>query len=273
MNTTALFKSGVVLWLAYDGAEFAGMARQKNCRTVGGELTGAIETMDPRASALRQVSRTDAGVHARGQIVAFDSTREISSRGWVLGLTKQLPKSIAVIAAAAAPVGFDPRRHVQAKVYRYRVLQSRVRDPFLDRIAWRIEQRLNHDAMNREAEDLIGTHDFAAFRGAADGRTDTARTILRAAWSRDASDPRLWCFEIEGDRFMYHMVRIIVGTLVDVGRGRTNPTAVRSALASLQRTDLGMTAPAMGLELTSVKLDDHDITERWPSVDEAEPPA
>lgn len=272
-DPTTPFKSGVLLWLAYDGAEFAGMARQPHCRTVAGELAGAIETMDPRASALRQVSRTDAGVHARGQIVAFDSTREIASRGWVLGLTKQLPKSIAVVSAAMAPVGFEPRQHVQTKVYRYRVLQSRVRDPFLDRIAWRIDQRLNHEAMNREAADLIGTHDFAAFRGAADARTDTIRTIRRACWTRDVSDARLLCFEIEGDRFLYHMVRIIVGTLVDVGRGRTNPAAVQSALASLQRSDLGMTAPAMGLELTSVKLDYLEFTERWPSVDEAESPA
>lgn len=268
-----LFNTGVLLWLAYDGTEFAGMARQANCRTVAGELAGAIETMDPRASQVRQVSRTDAGVHARGQVVAFDSTREISSRGWVLGLTRQLPKSIAIVAAARVAVGFEPRRHVASKTYRYRILQSRVRDPFLDPVSWRIDQRLNQEAMAREAADLIGTHDFAAFRGATDERTDTTRTIVRAQWSRDASDPRLWCFEIEGDRFLYHMVRIIVGTLVDVGRGRTNPLAVRSALASLRRSDLGMTAPAKGLELTHVKFDALVGTERWPSVDEAGSPA
>jgi tRNA pseudouridine38-40 synthase len=258
-----------MLWVAYDGSEFSGMARQLNSRTVAGELAGAIETMDPRASALRQVSRTDAGVHARGQLVSFDTTREISNRGWVLGLTKHLPASIAITGAMAVPIGFDPRRHVRCKTYRYRILQSPVRDPFLDRIAWRIEQRLNHEAMGEECLALIGTHDFAAFRGAADQRTDTVRSILRAQWRRDSSDPRIWSFDVTGNHFLYHMVRIIVGTLIDVGRGRTNRGAVRSALASHRRNDLGMTAPAHGLELLQVELDDVEI-DRWPPVDEAD---
>lgn len=261
-------EAGVLLWLAYDGTEFSGMARQANCRTIAGEVAGAIESMDPYASALRQVSRTDAGVHARGQIVTFDTSRDISNRGWVLGLTKQLPESIAVVGAASVPVLFDPRQHVLHKTYRYRVLQSPVRDPFLDRVAWRIDQRLSHDAMQQEASELLGTHDFAAFRGADDQRADTTRSVVRATWQQDPSDTRLWSFEITGDRFLFHMVRIIVGTLVDVGRGRTNRGAVRNAFASRQRNDLGMTAPAHGLELTHVQLD-HFGTDRWPLVDEA----
>jgi tRNA pseudouridine38-40 synthase len=260
-------KAGVLLQVAYDGTDFSGMARQPHSRTISGELAGAIETMDPHASALRHVSRTDAGVHARGQIVAFDTTRSISSRGWVLGLTKQLPQSIAIVGAAAAPAAFDPRQHVRYKTYRYRILQSPVRDPFLDRFAWRIEQRLNHDGIQQEASDLIGIHDFAAFRGVADQRTDTARNILHASWERDTSDPRVWQIDITGDRFLYHMVRIIVGTLVDVGRGRTSRGAVRRALASLRRADLGMTAPAHGLELLHVELDVL-WSDPWPSVDE-----
>jgi tRNA pseudouridine38-40 synthase len=223
--------------------------------------------MDPHASVPRQVSRTDAGVHARGQLVSFDTTRDIPSRGWVLGLTRQLPESIAVVAAASVPVSFDPRRHVVNKTYRYRILQSPVRDPFLDRVAWRIEQRLNHDAMQLEALDLLGTHDFAAFRGASDQRTDTTRNIVRTNLFLDAADPRVVNFDITGNRFLYHMVRIIVGTLVDVGRGRTNRGAVRSALASRNRADLGMTAPAHGLELMHVELDDCGV-DTWPQVDE-----
>jgi tRNA pseudouridine38-40 synthase len=261
-------KAGVLLKLAYDGTDFSGMARQPHSRTIAGELAGAIETMDPHASAPRQVSRTDAGVHARGQIVTFDTTRDIPSRGWVLGLTRQLPDSIAVVAAASVPLAFDPRQHVLHKTYRYRILQSSVRDPFLDRVAWRIEQRLNHDAMAQEALDLLGTHDFSAFRGATDQRTETTRNILRADWQQDAADPRVWNFDITGNRFLYHMVRIIVGTLIDVGRGRTNRGAVRSALASHLRTDLGMTAPAHGLELTHVELDERG-SDNWPPFDEA----
>jgi len=261
------FKAGVLLKLAYDGREFSGMAQQPHARTIAGELAGAIETMDPHANAPRQVSRTDAGVHARGQRVAFDTTRDIPSRGWVLGLTRQLPDAIAVVAAASVPVGFDPRRHALQKTYRYRILHSPVRDPFLDRTAWRIEQGLNQDCVQREAQDLLGSHDFAAFRGATDERTDTTRTIRSADFRRDTADPRVWNFDITGNRFLYHMVRIIVGTLVDVGRGRTNPGAVRSALASRHRSDLGMTAPAHGLELMHVELDECG-TDEWPQVDE-----
>lgn len=266
---TVPFRTGVLLWVAYDGTEFSGMARQPIVRTIAGELNGAIETMDPRASAVRQVSRTDAGVHARGQIVSFDTTREIATRGWVLGLTGQLPASVAVTGASTVPIAFDPRQHVLHKTYRYRILQSQVRDPFLDRRAWRIEQRLNHEAMQNAAQDLLGTHDFAAFRAAADQRSDTTRNILRASWHQHAGDPRLWNFDITGNRFLYHMVRIIVGTLVDIGRGRTSPGAVRSALASHRRDDLGITAPAHGLELVSVELDDFGL-DHWPSVDEPE---
>jgi tRNA pseudouridine38-40 synthase len=258
---------GVLLWLAYDGTPFSGMALQTNGRTVAGELLGAIHTMDPRASVPRQVSRTDRGVHALGQIVAFDTTKDISPRGWLLGLTKHLPSSIAVVRAARVPFGFDPRGYVVDKTYRYRILQSPVRDPFLDTSAWRIAQRLNHDLMNEETSDLLGTHDFRAFRGAQDLRSDTMRTIQCANWSRDSADPRALWFEIKGDRFLYHMVRIIVGTLVDVGRGRTNRGAVRTALASFRREDLGITAPAQGLFLSHIQLNNQG-TEHWPSVDE-----
>lgn len=269
---SASCKAGVLLKLAYDGSGFSGMARQANARTIGGELAGAIETMDPHATALRQVSRTDAGVHARGQIVSFDTTRDISSRGWVLGLTRQLPDSIAILSAASVPVSFDPRGYVKYKTYRYRVLQSRVRDPFLDRMSWRIEQRLNHEALQQEAADLLGVHDFCAFRGAADQRTNTEREIMSVRWERDAADPRLWNFDITGNRFLYHMVRIIVGTLLDVGRGRTNRGAVRTALASGRREDLGMTAPAHGLELVHVELEQAG-SDYWPPVDEPRSPA
>jgi tRNA pseudouridine38-40 synthase len=122
---------------------------------------------------------------------------------------------------------------------------------------------LNLDLMQGEASDLIGTHDFAAFRGAQDERVETVRTIHHAEWSRDPTDERVLWFEITGNRFLYHMVRIIVGTLIDVGRGRTNPSAVKTALASHDRNDLGMTAPAQGLFLSHVELD-CAFDETWP---------
>jgi tRNA pseudouridine38-40 synthase len=122
--------------------------------------------------------------------------------------------------------------------------------------------------MRAEANSLVGTHDFGAFRGAQDQRPETTRTIYSADFHEDPADPRVLWFEINGNKFLYHMVRIIVGTLVDVGRGRARPGAVRTALASLDRTDLGITAPPQGLFLTHVQLDE-PVADTWPAVDDS----
>lgn len=253
----------VLLTIAYDGRPFAGWALQSNARTVAGELWGALRMLDPRASPLRGTSRTDAGVHARGQLAAFDTERDISPRGWVLGLAAHLPEQISVVGAARVETGFDPRRHVRSKRYRYVILNSPVRDPFLDGYAWRISERLNHLEMASAAEQLLGEHDFAAFRGAKDSREDTVRQIFRVELRRARSDDRILEILVEGDRFMFRMVRIIAGTLVDIGRGRLDAKAIARALASRERTDLGMTAPAQGLFLESIELDS-ELTEPWP---------
>ena len=254
---------GVLLWVAYDGSHFHGMARQPHQRTVAGELEGAIATLDPHATPIRQVSRTDAGVHARGQIVAFDTSMQIPPRGWICALSAELPAEIALISASSVEAGFDPRDHVVSKTYRYRLLQSPVRDPFLERRAWRIHERLNHEHLRKESAALITTANFAAFRASADSRSCTTRTIASAQFSEDSSDSRCLWFEIRGQAFLYHMVRIIVGTLVDVGRGRLPLGTIASALASCRRSDLGVTAPPDGLFLDHVELDQQG-KDRWP---------
>lgn len=246
---------GVLLRLAYDGAGYSGFVRQDNARTIGGELEGAIRVIDPRATLLRAVSRTDAGVHARGQIAAFDTNKDINARGWVLALSQQISRQIAVVGAARVPTGFDPRRHVLRKTYRYSILRSATHDPFWHERAWRVYERLNHSALVDEASNLVGTHDFRAFRSAQDTRENTVRTLLRADVSTSQCDPRVVEIEVEGDRFMHRMMRIICGTLVDVARDRVKPGAVRRALASGRREDLGMTAPAEGLCLMDIALD------------------
>jgi tRNA pseudouridine38-40 synthase len=245
---------GVLLTLAYDGALFSGFARQRNARTVAGELEGAIRAIDPHASLVRAVSRTDAGVHARGQRVAFDTAKSIAPRGWVLALARELPEQISVVAVAEVEAGYDPRHHAVEKTYRYFVLQSPVRDPFAEHRAWRVYERLNHDAMRSEASALLGTHDFRAFRSSSDTRQDTVRQVLRASMRVSPGDPRCLEIEITGNRFMHRMVRIIAGTLVDVGRSRLAPGAVTRALSSGVREDLGMTAPPDGLFLEQIVL-------------------
>jgi tRNA pseudouridine38-40 synthase len=254
---------GVLLKLAYDGQMFSGLAIQSNARTVSGELQRAIRTLDPGASGLRMCSRTDAGVHATCQFVSFDTHQRISSRGWLLGLQAYLPPQIAVLAAGHIAPGFQPSRHAIRKTYRYSVLQGTLRDPFLEGRSWRVPERLNHGAMRREAELLIGTHDFRAFRGRADFRTNTTRTIESVSVEPNPEKARLLELSITGNAFLYHMVRIISGTLVDVGRGKLQEGAVTRAIQSGDRLDLGMTAPAAGLCLREVELSVRPVDE-WP---------
>src|SRR5262249_39489784 len=138
------------------GRIFSGFARQPNARTVAGELDGAVRAVVPSAGLVRGASRTDAGVHARGQRVAFDVDQELPVRGWVHAINAQLPSEIAVVRAARVPPGYEPRFQAIEKTYRYVLLESTVPDPFLSGRAWRIGDRLNHEAMREAAQALLG---------------------------------------------------------------------------------------------------------------------
>jgi tRNA pseudouridine38-40 synthase len=266
---------GVLLTLSYDGAPFCGYAKQKNGRTVAGELEGALQSIDAKASSTRGVSRTDSGVHARGQLVAFDSTRDIDSRGWVLALNRELPREIAVVRAARTLPGFEPRRCVISKTYTYRVLESRTREPLIDRMLWRVPYRLNQLLMQRAAAELQGEHDFRAFRGAADARQETVRHVFRIAVGPATHDPRITELTVTGNKFLYNMLRIIAGTLVDIGRSHLPPDTFSRALASGVRKDLGITAPPHGLVLEAIELAEAG-SDPWPAPEiswDPEPPS
>lgn len=250
---------GVLLTVAYDGSAFSGWARQPGERTVEDVLSTALRAVDPEASRLRGVSRTDAGVHAEAQTVGVDVSRDIDARGWVLATNASLPDDVAVRAARRVPAGTDPRDLARQKRYRYRLLVDRVRDPLVRHRAWRVEHALDLERMSREAARLEGTHDFSAYRTAKDGREDTTRTLSRVAIERPCAERG--CTErdvlsvvVEGDRFMHNMVRIVVGTLVDVARGRLPEETVLRAFDSGDRATLGPTAPALGLTLERVDL-------------------
>jgi tRNA pseudouridine38-40 synthase len=261
---------GVLLKVAYDGQPFSGLALQSNARTIAGELLAAVRTLDPESSGLRVCSRTDAGVHAQCQYVAFDARQHIGSRGWLLGLTGHLPRQIAILSVAKVAPGFQPSKRAIQKTYAYSVLQGTLRDPFLEGRSWRVSERLNHGLMRREAQELLGTHDFRAFRGRADFRVETRRTIKHVAVETSPGNPRVLELIVTGNAFLYHMVRIIAGTLVDVGRGKLESGAVTRALLSGDRLDLGMTAPPDGLCLREVVLD-ADVSEQWPYHLDGEP--
>ena len=255
---------GVLLTVAYDGERFSGWASQPagGVRTVHDVLAAAIASMDPGASAPRGASRTDAGVHAEGQVAAFDASRDIDPRGWVLGLDAALPDDVAVRAARQVPVGFEPRAAARGKRYRYRLLLDPVRDPLWRGRAWRVGHPLDLERMARECARLEGTHDFRAFRSARDERQTTERTLRRVALETEG--PRVVGIVVEGSAFMHNMVRIIAGTLVDVARGHLEEGAVTRAIASGERGDLGATAPANGLVLERVELEGAEGGEPWP---------
>jgi tRNA pseudouridine38-40 synthase len=193
-------------------------------------------------------------VHARHQIVSFLSQRTIPARGWALGLRQFLPESITVLGAALVPDSFDPRRDPLWKRYRYRVFVSPTPDPFERGRAHWILGPLNSGLMQEAARVLVGEHDFHAFRSARDQRTSTVRRIDDVSiqpWAEGAPSVDI---VVTGNRFLHNMVRIIAGSLVDIGQGRREAACLERALASGRREELGMTAPAHGLYLEHVEL-------------------
>ncbi len=258
---------GVLVGVAYVGTHFSGWASQKDdkTRTVEDALRGAILAMDPKAEGPRGTSRTDAGVHAEGQVAAFDATVAMPPRGWVLTLNQHLPEDVAVRWAQPVPVGYNPRFSNKKKRYRYDLLLDKVRDPLLYDRSWRIGYDMDMERVQREARAIVGTHDFAAFRSAGDERKETVRSIYSVAVEGSARDRRLYSVIIEGNAFLYNMVRILVGTLVDVGRGHLAEGTIARALEAKDRTLAGQTAPPQGLTLASIDLDLNRMDgDRWP---------
>ena len=246
---------GVLVKVAYDGTSFAGWASQKDQRTVEDALRGAIFALDPKGVGPRGTSRTDAGVHAEGQMAAFDAEVPMPPRGWVLALNRHLPEDVAVREARQVPVGFAPRFASRQKRYRYDLLLDKVRDPLVGPRTWRIGYDMDMERMAREAKSIVGTHDFAAFRSAGDERVVTVRAIHSVDVTQSVEDTRIWSVAIEGTAFLYNMVRILVGTLSDVARGHLPEGTIAKALASKDRADAGATAPAQGLTLVRIDLD------------------
>ena len=263
---------GVRLTLAYDGTEFAGFQRQPEVRTVQGVLDEALARIAQHAVSCRGASRTDAGVHAEGQVVSFATTRELPPERWLLAANRYLPNDLAVQHAEACAPDYDPRFDALEKTYRYSFYLGLARHPLRRRTAWHlgrdVRTRLRKPqpagayatfdlpAMQRTAAALEGTHDFAAFRAADDTRERTERTLHRVALIPDFRDqPGLLALEVRGDAFMKNMVRILAGTLVSVGRGRLQVDQVRALLEpGRTRHPLCETAPAHGLTLVRMVL-------------------
>lgn len=242
------------LTIEYDGTELAGWQRQANAPTVQGHLEAAIAKLLGHPIRLTGASRTDAGVHARGQVAAFATGHTIPTEGLRRALNAALPPQIAVNEVAEVDPSFHPRFSATGKHYRYLIWASRDRAPRWNRRAWYRQRPLDVPAMQAAAAHLVGEHDFAAFRAVGCSARTTRRKIsqLELRWLDEAMEPGLLAIDVRGNAFLRNMVRIIAGTLVDVGEGRFTPAQVAEILEIGDRTRGGQTAPAHGLELMRV---------------------
>jgi tRNA pseudouridine38-40 synthase len=239
----------VRLTVAYHGAGFRGMAAQPGQRTVAGVLGEAVEKVVRIPVDLAVAGRTDAGVHARGQVVAFDVPAAVDAHDLASRLNRMLAPEIVVRSAAVVASDFDPRRWATGRRYRYTVLNRPLPDPWLADTAWWVPGPLDLRTMRAGADPLLGEHDFSSFCRK-QGDASLVRVVREAEWL-DLGDGLLR-FEIEASSFCQQMVRAVVGTLVDVGLGRRTAADVALALRSKDRSKAGPVAPPHGLCLWEV---------------------
>ncbi|HET9692344.1 MAG TPA: tRNA pseudouridine(38-40) synthase TruA [Acidimicrobiales bacterium] len=248
----------VRMTVAYDGGGFHGFAAQPGQRTVAGVLAAALERHLRHAVDLTCAGRTDAGVHAWGQVVSFDARDDVDPAAMARAVTKALKPAVVVRSAERAPAGFDARFDATGRRYRYTVLNRSVADPFLAATSWHVERPLDLPAMRLACDPLHGEHDFASFcRRPPQAGGSTVRVVRHAGWS-DLGDGVLR-FEIAASSFCQQMVRSVVGLLVDVGTGKRRAGEVSGVIRAATRSAAGQIAPPQGLCLWSVDYPPDDV--------------
>jgi tRNA pseudouridine38-40 synthase len=243
------------LTIAYDGTGLVGWQRQPTGISVQGLLEEALAPLDGAPVMVAGAGRTDAGVHALGQVASVTLRRPIAPLSVVRAANMRLPRTVRVLAAEEVGPQFHARFHAVSKTYRYRIWNAEVVSPFEHPYVWHVPgPLLDAGAMSAAAARLVGRHDFAAFQGTGSDAETTERTLFAAtvrAQLIPEREPLITC-EVRGDGFLRHMVRAMVGTLVEVGRGRRPAAWVDDVLASRERGRAGRTAPASGLFLVEV---------------------
>jgi tRNA pseudouridine38-40 synthase len=234
----------------YDGTDFLGFQRQAQGRTVQGELEAALSRIGWAGTAVLGAGRTDAGVHAAGQVIAFDFDWQHGEGDLVRALNANLPEDVAVKQAEACLAGFHPRFDARGRRYRYRLYNQPVRSPLAARWGWQVWPELSLERLRAASQHLMGRRDFAAFGSDPEGGTSTVRTIALAEW---AAEPGAWLsFEVQAEAFLFRMVRSLVGALKRVGTGEMTVEQFADLVASADRARRPAIAPPQGLCLMAV---------------------
>ena len=238
------------LVLEYDGTGYRGWQVQPAARTVQGEVEAALSRLLNMPTRVRVGGRTDAGVHARGQVASFRTPRPLDSARFRHSLNCVLPADVSVSDVAEVPEAFDPRSDARSRVYRYRIWNRPYPSALHARFAWHVPRALDRAAMHEAAALLVGEHDFSSFQGADSVERTPWRIVLRSEVARDEG---FLIYDVEARSFARHMVRNIVGTLVDVGRGALSLDEFSRIFAARDRSRAGATAPPQGLFLVAVR--------------------
>jgi tRNA pseudouridine38-40 synthase len=245
------------LTISYDGTDYVGWQRQAEGDSIQGLIEDALRPIEGAAVVVHGAGRTDAGVHALGQVASVHLTAALDVETLGRALNAALPPAVRIVQVEDAAADFHARFNATGKLYRYRILNGGPGSSFDVRYAWHVPQPLDFEAMALAAEPLRGTHDFSAFAAAGGAVQTTERTIREIALNRE---PAPWqargaliTLDVDGDGFLRHMVRNVAGTLVEIGLGRWDPARIREILESRDRARAGATAPPRGLFLVAVR--------------------
>jgi len=239
--------------LSYDGTEFHGSQYQPELRTVQGELERGLIKIGWKGKSVLFAGRTDAGVHAAGQVIAFDLDWGHTEKELQKAINAVIPQDISAVEVKRTKIDFHPRYQALSRVYQYQIINSPTRDPLQERYIWRVWPETDVNLMEQASRQLIGTHDFAALGKAHQPDGSTIRKISRAAWRKKGTK---LVFELEGNAFLYHMVRHIVAVLVRIGQGIEPEDIIIKYLDNPTGTEAQGLAPAQGLSLVEVKYQD-----------------
>jgi tRNA pseudouridine38-40 synthase len=246
-------KKRILLRVAYDGTDFHGWQVQPNARSVEGELNKAIQEMTGEEISVIGASRTDAGVHGIGNVAVFDTLSPIPADKFMYALNTKLPEDVSVVESREVAADFHPRHCDSIKTYEYRFYVSEVNNPLKRRNAYRIQYRPDTKLMNEAAAYLVGEHDFKSFCSVHTSAETTVRKLYSAAVREDGDDIVI---RVSGAGFLYNMVRIIAGTLLDVGNKKYEPEHIKGILEGCDRTLAGPTLEPQGLTLISIEFPD-----------------